>query len=304
MDREQAASKLDLSSPQGRSNGMLAAWLESWAEYLGRLEEEHDPAHVVSVEEIITPGSVVLFALSCTGLLGVGFRIGHLREVRKDKHGEVPGSFRDRLFKRLGIVSQNHSVAPADPTGLSLRERVNLKTKQAQKQARPLDQGTASSASMKPKPVVAPITSAQASASNRATLLKRRPAAAPAELAFKALGYATVITVSTAGLAAVCAKWYFQIGDMEDLVWRLKHNVPHGADRIRGVIGAPLEGLRDSMQYLFRPLRPAIAPKGSIDGDIYSQVEDEKAELRSLGINPEGLFDHPKQPHIVGEQKS
>lgn len=123
----------------------------------------------------------------------------------------------------------------------------------------------------------------------RATqIAKNKPSAPSTFLAAKALAYATVLTCSSATVCCIGFKWYHGIESMEDLIWRCKRNVPKQSEKVKNIIVGPLESIRDNMQYVFGALRPSIAPKGS-NGDLMKNIENEKAELRALGIDPTWL---------------
>jgi len=115
---------------------------------------------------------------------------------------------------------------------------------------------------------------------------KHRPSVAPALLAFKALGYATILTCSTATATAILIKWYYKIESVEDLIWRLKRNVPEKSNALKSVVGPPLERMRDGLQRFFGQFRPMIAPD---DENLAESTEKEKAELVRFGIEPSVL---------------
>ncbi|GBG31362.1 Hypothetical Protein FCC1311_075862 [Hondaea fermentalgiana] len=195
-------------------------------------------------ETVIGPGTAALFALSCAGMLSVGFQLGMRRELKKDKPEIVPGSLRERV----GQPSQLPEV----------------------KRAREIQS-------------------------------RRRPA--PALLAFRALGYATVLTTSTATAVCIFGKWYYNIRDTEDLIWRLKRNVPEKGATLKSWIGPPLEGLRDGLMYLFSPLKPMLAPKGN-DATLSRTIDQERSELERLGVDTSILEPIPEPPKNIGGRSS
>jgi len=115
-------------------------------------------------------------------------------------------------------------------------------------------------------------------------------APAPA-LAMRALGYATVLTLSSATFICVTGTWYFQLTSVEDLIWRLKRNVPFFSKRIQGTVTPGLESIKTTMSSVFINLRPYIAdPKK----DNEEEREKERQALRDVGIDPSILDEVPK----------
>uniref|UniRef100_A0A7S2S4L2 Transmembrane protein 242 n=1 Tax=Mucochytrium quahogii TaxID=96639 RepID=A0A7S2S4L2_9STRA len=131
------------------------------------------------------------------------------------------------------------------------------------------------------------------------TTIKYKPSAPAPLLAFRALGYATVLTVCTATLVTLTGVAIFDIKDPEDLIARLKRNVPEASKKLQTVFGPALEGTRDSMQGIFKRFRPAIAPKGR-NGDLSGDLEQEKAELRELGVDVSILEPAPAPIRNIG----
>ncbi|CAK9074943.1 Uncharacterized protein SCF082_LOCUS36413, partial [Durusdinium trenchii] len=129
---------------------------------------------------------------------------------------------------------------------------------------------------------------------------RNRPSARPYTLAFRALGYATVLTTCSATASCIAIKWYYNIESVEDLIWRLKRNVPRHGDNLKSYIGPPLESIRDGLLYFFKTFRPMMAPKGN-DADLSKTLEQEKKELRMLGVDAHILDPIPEPPRNIGK---
>lgn len=124
-------------------------------------------------------------------------------------------------------------------------------------------------------------------------------AAPPTMVAARALGYATVLTVSTATAVLILGKWYFRISDTEDLIGRLKRGVPEKSDTLKYYVGPPLESLRDGLQSSFSVFRPLLAPKGN-DATLTKTLEQERRELEKLGVDVSILDPIPEVPRNIG----
>lgn len=122
----------------------------------------------------------------------------------------------------------------------------------------------------------------------------------PTLLAFRALGLATLLTTSTATASCILVKWYYNIKDPEDLIWRLKRNVPEKGNTLKSYIGPPLECLRDGLSSLFGIFRPMMAPKGN-DASLSRTIEQERHELSKLGVDPSILDPIPEPPRNIGK---
>ena len=231
----------------------------------------------------VGPVSIALLLASSAAMLGVGFRVGMINEISKHGDSAATGSgLRDRLSARvlgwMGASPEQIAAQPGPEEG-SLRERVLRQQGLLQPQPQPGQQ---------PPPDGKRFTVPR-NLSQRGRLQvpqpQQGPSAPPTLLAAKALGYATVLTLSTATALCVLGTWYFNITSTEDLIWRLKRTVPRGSDSIRGVVGGPLESFRDTMQSVFAHFRPWIAPKGENRGDIDRLYAKDAEALKRLGID-------------------
>jgi hypothetical protein len=232
----------------------------------------------------VGPLSITLLLASSAAMLGVGFRVGMINEISKHSDGAAASGLRDRLSARMlgwmGASPEQIAAQPGPEEG-SLRERVLRQQGLLQPQPGP-----------QPLPPDGTRFTVPRNLSQRGRLQtpNQGPSAPPTLLAAKALGYATVLTVSSATALCVLGTWYFNITSTEDLIWRLKRTVPRGSDSIKGVVGGPLESFRDAMQGVFAHFRPWIAPKGENRGDIDRLHAKDAEALKRLGIDADQVL--------------
>eukprot|EP00511_Aplanochytrium_stocchinoi_P000159 CAMPEP_0204822884 /NCGR_PEP_ID=MMETSP1346-20131115/1065_1 /ASSEMBLY_ACC=CAM_ASM_000771 /TAXON_ID=215587 /ORGANISM="Aplanochytrium stocchinoi, Strain GSBS06" /LENGTH=168 /DNA_ID=CAMNT_0051949339 /DNA_START=210 /DNA_END=716 /DNA_ORIENTATION=- len=119
---------------------------------------------------------------------------------------------------------------------------------------------------------------------NIETKPKIKPSAPPTVLARRALGYATLLTLSSATMIGIGVGWYMGVNSFQEWSDRMKDIVPAHSKRIEDKMGPALDNIRDKLNGLFSRLTPVLV-KGRQDR-THQQLDDERKELEEAGIDP------------------